>query len=61
METIEGIFNNSTFKGYDKAVPEPRPGTVSTILGLGLELAQMYCHVSQVFGLCGFEKNMDVL
>ncbi|XP_049579748.1 semaphorin-7A isoform X2 [Syngnathus scovelli] len=26
METIEGIFNNSTFKGYDKAVPEPRPG-----------------------------------
>ncbi|XP_077372937.1 semaphorin-7A isoform X2 [Festucalex cinctus] len=27
METIEGIFNNSTFKGYDKAVPEPRPGT----------------------------------
>ncbi|XP_061139591.1 semaphorin-7A isoform X1 [Syngnathus typhle] len=27
METIEGIFNNSTFKGYDKAVPQPRPGT----------------------------------
>ncbi|XP_051918251.1 semaphorin-7A isoform X2 [Hippocampus zosterae] len=27
METIEGIFNNSTFKGYDKAIPEPRPGT----------------------------------
>ncbi|XP_061630479.1 semaphorin-7A [Phyllopteryx taeniolatus] len=27
MQTIEGIFDNSTFKGYDKAVPEPRPGT----------------------------------
>ncbi|XP_057693550.1 semaphorin-7A isoform X2 [Corythoichthys intestinalis] len=27
IQTIEDIFNNSTFKGYDKAVPEPRPGT----------------------------------
>uniref|UniRef100_A0A3Q2YDB7 Semaphorin 7A (JohnMiltonHagen blood group) n=1 Tax=Hippocampus comes TaxID=109280 RepID=A0A3Q2YDB7_HIPCM len=39
METIEGIFNNSTFKGYDKAIPEPRPGTVSTILDRLLPLA----------------------
>ncbi|XP_077566740.1 semaphorin-7A-like [Stigmatopora nigra] len=27
IQTIEDIFNNSTFKGFDKAVPEPRPGT----------------------------------
>lgn len=24
---IEGIFENSTFKGYDKDIPTPRPGT----------------------------------
>ncbi|XP_028306966.1 semaphorin-7A isoform X2 [Gouania willdenowi] len=24
---IEEIFENSTFKGYDKAIPQPRPGT----------------------------------
>ncbi|XP_070763581.1 semaphorin-7A [Enoplosus armatus] len=24
---IEGIFENSTFKGYDKDIPKPRPGT----------------------------------
>nr|XP_057931021.1 semaphorin-7A isoform X2 [Doryrhamphus excisus] len=27
IKTIEDIFNNSTFKGYDKATPQPRPGT----------------------------------
>ncbi|XP_061773090.1 semaphorin-7A isoform X3 [Nerophis ophidion] len=27
IQTIEGIFDNSTFKGYDKAIPQPRPGT----------------------------------
>ncbi|XP_061677486.1 semaphorin-7A isoform X2 [Syngnathoides biaculeatus] len=27
MQTIEGVFDNSTFKDYDKPVPEPRPGT----------------------------------
>ncbi|XP_035520997.1 semaphorin-7A [Morone saxatilis] len=27
IEMIEEIFENSTFKGYDKDIPKPRPGT----------------------------------
>ncbi|XP_069019637.1 semaphorin-7A isoform X1 [Embiotoca jacksoni] len=27
IEMIEEIFENSTFKGYDKDIPQPRPGT----------------------------------
>lgn len=32
METIEDIFERSSFKGYNKDIPHPRPGTVKTSL-----------------------------
>lgn len=32
METIENIFERSSFKGYNKDIPHPRPGTVKTSL-----------------------------
>ncbi|KAM8861758.1 semaphorin-7A-like isoform 1-T1 [Synchiropus picturatus] len=27
VKTIEGLFESSSFKGYDKEIPQPRPGT----------------------------------
>lgn len=32
IETIEDIFERSSFKGYNKDIPHPRPGTVKTSL-----------------------------
>nr|XP_046250642.1 semaphorin-7A [Scatophagus argus] len=42
IEMIEEIFETSTFKGYDKEIPEPRPGTcVKTSRNLPLSTVNM--------------------
>lgn len=32
IEAVEAIFEMSSFKGYNKDIPQPRPGTVKTSL-----------------------------
>ncbi|KAG7245369.1 hypothetical protein INR49_010819 [Caranx melampygus] len=38
---IEGIFENSTFKGYDKDIPTPRPGTKKLVVGFSEKISTM--------------------
>lgn len=45
IETIEDIFEKSSFKGYNKDVPHPRPGTVKITLALS-------CWVAVIHGFC---------